>query len=78
MKEKSTKFVNHQGQDQNHNAKHSFKKFEKPKAKTKSDQKCRDFNYKGVCTFNPCRFIHSCDVTGCNENHAAINHVKNQ
>ena len=64
----------------NQSQKTFLKKDEKPKQKLRTDQKCRDFNYKGNCSFNPCKFIHACDVPGCNDKHPAINHVtsKNQ
>ena len=40
----------------------------------KSDQKtCRDFN-RGLCTHNPCIYVHTCSIPGCDKAHPASQH----
>ena len=72
LREKEARFtVNNGGANSNK------KKTEIPKQQTKSKQDsnvCKDFNFKGACSYNPCRYRHSCLVPGCTQAHPAIQH----
>ena len=72
LKEKDIKF---QGGGQ-FNKEKSKRFVGKPQNNKKSEnQNCREFNYKGSCNYNPCKYVHTCDVPGCGQAHPAINHV---
>ena len=45
-------------------------------SRAKSSESCRLFNaFEGSrCTFNPCRFKHVCDVSGCGGSHSRSRH----
>ena len=43
-------------------------------SRSKQDSICKDFNFKGSCTYNPCRYLHTCLVPGCGQSHPAVQH----
>ena len=74
LKEKDSRFNSNVNQNQNL-PKSNFKRVERSKPKRNGEgYNCRDFNYKGKCSFNPCMYKHICDVPGCGQNHPAISH----
>lgn len=43
-------------------------------SKTKSDIVCRNFKSQKGCSFQDCKFKHTCIIPGCKEAHSAVNH----